>query len=117
MSNDNDGDFTPTEVAQAHFELHGEDRLELVNTMLEKWEWEHGDFLVTCVYAPENEETRIFYIVAFKGSEVMRCKNRSAITSFFEIMEKVLILEERCAELEVELEKERSISFIKKLFR
>ena len=108
MSNENDGQFSPADYAQALFENSSEiDDVQI--DLFKAYRWEQGDFSVTCEYAPENEESRIFFILAFNESEVMRCKDESAITSFLEIIE-------RCAELEAELDEVKSAGFLSRLF-
>jgi hypothetical protein len=116
MSNENDGKFSPADYAQAHFELNGSEIDDAQRDLFKAYRWDHGDFSVTCEYAPENEESRIFFIVTLNESEFMRCKDESAITSFFSILEQSNSLQERCDDLEAELNKVKSAGFWSKLF-
>ncbi len=111
------GLFSPADYAQAHYEQNGEEMDEDTKAVFASYKWEYGEYSVTCEYAPENEDTRVFYIVNLQGNEVMRCKYESAITSFFEILEQLNILQNRCNELEEELNKKHSGGLLGKLFK
>lgn len=113
----NEGQFSPADYAQAYYDQNGEDLDEDTKAIFDSYKWEYGEYVVKCEYAPENEETRVFYIVNLQGNEVMRCKYESAITSFFEILEQLNVLQNRCNKLEEELGKKQSGGLLGKLFK
>ncbi|ABD81588.1 hypothetical protein [Saccharophagus degradans] len=115
MTENDEGMFSPADYAQAHFELNGAEMDESTKSLFKEYQWSHGDFHVTSEYAPENEETRIYYIVTLNGNEFMRCRHESAITSIFDIIDQNKLLSERCAELEAKLGKNKK-GLLSKLF-
>jgi hypothetical protein len=112
-----EGQFSLADYAQAYFERNGENLDEDAKSIFASYQWEYGKYMVTCEYAPENKDTRVFYIVKLQGNEVMRCKYESAITSFFEILEQLNTLQTRCSELEEELDKKQSGGLLGRLFK
>ncbi|MES9826599.1 MAG: hypothetical protein ABW127_19445 [Candidatus Thiodiazotropha endolucinida] len=112
-----EGLFSPADYAQACFEQNGEELDNDTKEVFASYKWEYGEYVVSCEYAPENEDTRVFYIVTLQGNEFMRCKYETAITSFFEILEQLNALENRCNELEEDLSKKQSGGLLGKLFK
>ncbi len=98
--NGNEELVTPADLAIAHFEMYGAEKSDLINEMLKEYQWGYGDYSVKCEFAPENEETRVYYIVTLKDIEFMRCKYKSAVTSIFQIIEESSALRDRCKALE-----------------
>lgn len=89
MGNTENGEFSPSDWAHAYFERNGSELTETAKELFDSYRLEHGEFIVTLQYAPDNEATRVYYIVTMKGREVMRCQEISAVTSFFSVLDEV----------------------------
>jgi hypothetical protein len=73
MPNEDEGLFSPADYAQAHYDLNGVDMDDSTRDGFKAYQWEHGEYSVTSEYAPENEETRVYFIVTLHDNELMRC--------------------------------------------
>ena len=98
MSNSIDGEFSPSDWAQAYFDENGPELAEAAKRVFDNYRLERGEFIVTLQYAPDNESTRVYYVVTLKDKEVMRCPEISAVTSFFAILDEVEELRELAGE-------------------
>jgi hypothetical protein len=116
MTEKDEGLFSPSDYAQAYYDNSGPELDEDTKNLFDAYRWEYGSYIVTCEYAPEIE-TRLYYIVTLNGNEVMRCKDESATTSFFSILDALNDLQERCAQLEAIIEKNQTGGFFSRLFR